>query len=107
MPRKSNIICYLKGRISREGNWYVSECLGLPVVTQGKTSSEAMGNLIEAVQLFIESCIDRGTLTKVLLKYGWKPSPIPFPPQKSERNTFSLPVPLPHIMQNHLEEWRV
>ena len=33
---------------------YVAECLDLPVVTQGKTMDETIGNLQEAVELHLE-----------------------------------------------------
>ena len=40
--------------ISKGETHYVAECLNLPVVTQGKTLDELMGNLQEAVALQLE-----------------------------------------------------
>ena len=74
MPRQVKVTLYSVGSLRREGDWYVTECIGLPVVTQGKTDAEAMANLLEAVQLFVEECLARGTLEQVLLKYRWRPS---------------------------------
>lgn len=40
--------------INKEGKWYVAQCLGLGVVSQGKTIEEAQANLKEAVELYLE-----------------------------------------------------
>ena len=102
MVRKATF--YLTGTVRSEGGWYVAECIDLPVVTQGKTDGEAMANLLEAVQLFVEDCLARGTLEPVLLKYHWKPRL--HPPRRVSRGEFSLPVPLPLIVKRHLDECR-
>jgi predicted RNase H-like HicB family nuclease len=95
---------YLKGTVRLEGDWYVAECLGLPVVTQGKTDVEAMANLLEATQLFIENCLCRGTLESVLLKYEWRP--LLRPPRELPRGAFAFPVPLPLVVKRRLDECR-
>lgn len=41
--------------IIKEESWYVSHCVELGVVSQGKTIEEAQANLKEAVELYIES----------------------------------------------------
>jgi len=41
--------------ITKEENWYVSHCVELGVVSQGKTIEEAQKNLKEAVELYLES----------------------------------------------------
>ena len=41
--------------IEREGKWYVGICPELDVASQGETLEEALANLREAVQLFLES----------------------------------------------------
>ena len=41
--------------ITKEENWYVSRCMELGVVSQGKTIAEAQANLKEAVELYVES----------------------------------------------------
>lgn len=40
--------------IQREGKWYVSWCPELDVASQGKTVEEALKNLKEAVELYLE-----------------------------------------------------
>jgi predicted RNase H-like HicB family nuclease len=94
-------VAYLTGKIDREGDWYVARCDGLPVVTQGRTDGEAIANLIEAAQMFIESCIERGTLDEVLAKHHWRPSLTP--PQDVGPGVFAIPVPLPQVVKRQLE----
>ena len=45
----------LTGLLEREGSEYVSLCPELDVASQGKTVEEALANLREAVQLFLET----------------------------------------------------
>ncbi len=40
--------------LSKERNWIVAVCLELDVASEGKTVEEAMENLKEAVELYIE-----------------------------------------------------
>jgi predicted RNase H-like HicB family nuclease len=41
--------------ITKEGKWYVARCPELNVTSQGQTFEEAQKNLIEAIELYIES----------------------------------------------------
>ncbi len=50
---------------------YVSYCPVLKICSQGKNITEAKSNIIEAVYLFIESCLERGVLNKSLKKRGF------------------------------------
>lgn len=45
----------LTGLLEREGDGYVSLCPELDVASQGTTVEEALANLREAVELFLES----------------------------------------------------
>ena len=56
-----------------DGAYYVSDCPPLDVFSQGETEEAALANLAEALQLFIESCYERGTLEKVLKDCGFAP----------------------------------
>ncbi len=51
--------------LNKEGKWYVSRCLELGVVSQGKTIDEAKKNLKEAVELYLE---DQPKIKKLLPK---------------------------------------
>jgi predicted RNase H-like HicB family nuclease len=42
-------------RIEREGDGFVSHCPELGIASQGDTAVEAHGNIIEAVELFLET----------------------------------------------------
>jgi len=38
----------------REGDWYVTQCLDVDVASQGETEEEALDNLKEALELYLE-----------------------------------------------------
>jgi predicted RNase H-like HicB family nuclease len=44
----------IKAYVRRGEKYYVAECLGISVVTQGKTLDETISNLEEAVALHLE-----------------------------------------------------
>ncbi|MFO1465722.1 MAG: hypothetical protein U1F35_04650 [Steroidobacteraceae bacterium] len=56
-----------------EGDLVVASFPHLDVVSQGRNRDEATRNLIEAAQLFIESCFERGVLPQVLKDCGFSP----------------------------------
>ena len=44
----------LTAAISREGDWFVAQCLEVDVASQGRTIEEARDNLAEALALYFE-----------------------------------------------------
>ncbi len=40
--------------VSREGDWFVAQCLEVDVASQGESEVEALANLREALELFFE-----------------------------------------------------
>ena len=54
------------------GSW-IASCPELELMTQGNTYEEAEFNLKDALMLFFESCIRRGTLDQVLKEAGYQP----------------------------------
>ncbi|MGC5333613.1 type II toxin-antitoxin system HicB family antitoxin [Micromonospora sp. DT62] len=40
--------------VHREDDWYVARCLELDVASQGETLDDAMANLREAVEVYLE-----------------------------------------------------
>lgn len=50
---------------------YFSYCPSLDLCSQGETVKEAKSNIKEAVELFFESCLARGTLHKALTRRGF------------------------------------
>src|ERR1700756_4154166 len=61
----------LFGIIKYEDGWYIAYCPPLDITTQGKTEREARANLIEASELFVRSCFERGTFEQALRELGW------------------------------------
>lgn len=53
------------------GKFWVASCPSLDVITQGETYERAQENLAEALTLFFESCLSRGTLEAVLHNAGY------------------------------------
>lgn len=55
---------------------WIATCPLIAVATQGATSAEARGALQEAVELWLESCIERGVLERALREANFRPSVI-------------------------------
>lgn len=49
MSLKYNVI------IEKEENWYVAKCIDNNIASQGKTVEEALNNLKEAIELYLEN----------------------------------------------------
>lgn len=49
--RKKHNFTYV---VWKEGKYYVAQCLNIDVSSFGKTRKEAVGNLTEAVELYLE-----------------------------------------------------
>ena len=83
-----------KKPLQKADGWYIAHCPPLDVTTQGKTLAEAKRNLIEASELFIISCLERGTLDLALRELGFV-GPIKGRIPAMPANAFSFPVPIP------------
>jgi predicted RNase H-like HicB family nuclease len=59
--------------VRKEGKWFYSSCEVLDVHSQGKTKKVATNNLIEALQLFLETYYEEGTFEQVLRERGFVP----------------------------------
>lgn len=88
----------LSGHIKKQGKWYVAHCLSLDLTTQGRTLDEAKKNLIEAAQLFIISCLERGTLDQALKELGFVPTHEKMPEEPLPAGEFQFPVPISLII---------
>jgi predicted RNase H-like HicB family nuclease len=51
MPETPRI---LTAALHREEDWYIAQCLEVDVASQGHTIDEALANLAEAVELYLE-----------------------------------------------------
>jgi predicted RNase H-like HicB family nuclease len=61
----------LFGTVKRQSGWFIAYCPPLDITTQGRTEKEARANLIEACELFVRSCFERGTFEQALRELGW------------------------------------
>lgn len=59
--------CYVRD----EDDAWVAGCPALDVVTQGDSKSAAKAALEEAVEMWVESCLERETLGEALRELGW------------------------------------
>ena len=76
---------------------FVAFCPILDVGSQGDNEQEAIENLKEAIEAFIEGCAEMGTLDDVLRECGFKP----FKVKKAKPVEFTEPticVPIPLLM---------
>lgn len=73
MTPQLNIQFRLPIEIKQDAALFIASCHILDVHTQGTDEGHARTNLIEAVQLFIETCFEMGTLEQVLRESGFHP----------------------------------
>ena len=78
--------------VRKDGDHFVSFCPALDVYSQGPSEEAALDNLTEALQLFVESCLARGTLDRVLKDCGFEPDADPEP--IDERRLIHVPLSL-------------
>lgn len=57
-----------------EAGQYIAYCPSLDLSTSGPTFNEAISAFYECFQLYIETCVDSGTLIDDLKAHGWKTS---------------------------------
>src|SRR5260370_40879258 len=92
---------HLFGVLKKENGLYIAHCPPLDITTQGRTEAEAKKNLIEASELFVVSCFERGTFEQALRELGWRVVAGRAVPQRRGRSTNSrnrgcrFPVPVP------------
>lgn len=84
--------------VRREDDKFYSACEVLDVYSQGDSEQEALDNLIEALQLFAETCYQQGTLEKVLMAQGFMPA---HGEEAREAQGRMVEVPLALIARQH------
>jgi len=94
----------LFGVIKKEDGWFIAYCPPLDITTQGRTEAEAKRNLVEACELFVVSCFERGTFEQALRELGWhvavgRVAPSSGKPPKIPSGGFRFPVPVPFGLQ--------
>lgn len=67
----SSHVVILNFRLFQEGDVWVAHCPDLDLATQGPTMEAAVKNAREATELYMESCIERGVLERILVEAGF------------------------------------
>jgi predicted RNase H-like HicB family nuclease len=100
-------VCLPYDIIERD-RWVVAFCPVLDIYSQGDTREEAKEALIETIQLFLESCFERGVLDEVLKDCGFQPVKIPseVPEQACPPESY-IEVPVPFEINKKLKACRV
>ena len=82
--------------VKKKANTYVSRCKVMDVFSQGDTEQEAIDNLADALQLFLVSCIERGTLGAVLQECNVQPIKTKrFVPLSKHKRGHIINIPIP------------
>ena len=79
--------------VREDEDHFVSFCPALDVYSQGPSEETALDNLAEALQLFVESCLARGTLDRVLKDCGFEPEAVE-PESEEDRHMIHVPLSL-------------
>ena len=79
--------------VREDEDHFVSFCPALDVYSQGPSEEAALDNLAEALQLFVESCLARGTLDRVLKDCGFEPEAVE-PEPVEDRYMVHVPLSL-------------
>jgi len=69
---KNGIKIEFTAQIWREGKMFIAQAMPLDEVSAGKTPEEARRALDEAVELFVETAKDHGTLEDILKECGYE-----------------------------------
>jgi len=87
---------HLPAKFQKKGTTYIGNCHILDVVTQGETLDQAKKNLAEAIELFLITCYEMGTLDDVLKDCGFTSQK----PNKNMqiRNTDEISVKIPFYL---------
>ena len=83
------------------GDRFISFCPPLDVYSQRRAEETALDNLVEALQLAVESCYARGTLDRVLKDCGFEPDADPG--SIEEQRLIRVPFPLVASEQAHAD----
>lgn len=100
-PKITSYSVRLETRMQRDGREWVVWCPGIDVATQARTKKQAFESLREAVQLWFESCIERGVLAEALTEVGFEKVPAnqPVPESFNTVRVETRPAPKPAVRQ--------
>lgn len=63
---------YVELYVFKDGGYYVAYCPSLDITDTGNTYHEAVANFYTKFQIYIDWCLEHGTLFDDLKKHGWK-----------------------------------
>lgn len=88
MPDTVEIAVRLHCFRRQEATQWVAGCPSLDVYSQAETADGSEAALQEAIELWVESCLERGTLEQALREVGWHLSAgMPVPPREAAETT--------------------
>ena len=70
--KKPNLSLSLPVAVLREGRQFIAYTPALDFSTSGKSHQQALARFHEAVNLFVEECMRRGTLDAAVHDLGWR-----------------------------------
>ena len=82
--------------VEKDAGLFISHCPLLDVYSQGSNGEEAVENLVEAIQLFIETCVETGSIESVMSICGFVKDNENNP---SEQDADYLDVPVSLLIQ--------
>ena len=97
MADRIRIEVSVPAEVRQDGSHFVSSCPPLDVYSQGPDEEAALANLVEALQLFIESCFARGTLEQVLKDRGFEADTDPERVEDGSEDGRMVRVPIPLV----------
>ncbi len=99
MARKVMFRMSVPVHVRHEGERFFSSCPVFDVHSQGCSEKETVQNIIEALQLFVETCYEQGTLERVLREQGF----VPGGEDEVASDERMVEVPLALIARQHAE----
>jgi len=69
--------------VYKQDGKYIAYCPSLDLATSASNFNEAVSNFYECFQLYVETCVEAGTLHEDLLSHGWKLTKMSIVPPKS------------------------
>ena len=58
--------------VFRENDYMIAYCPSLAISTSGKDYTDAVKNFYERFQIYVDTCLEMGTLWDDLKNHGWK-----------------------------------
>ena len=97
MANRIRIEVSVPAEVRQDGSHFVSSCPPFDVYSQGPDEDVALANLVEALHLFIQSCLARGTLGQVLKDCGIEADTDPEPVEVGSEVGRMVRVPVPLV----------